>query len=144
MKNFLINQKSISMTIPEFMQYSNGTISLNDILSKRESEHVLNTMLNNKMFQRFAIYFIACLLFTCKLCYGADLSKVDTAGAVLLTVVRTFGYWVCIIMGIVSIIRAMLNGDTKGIGKIMAKYLLGFSSFYALPWLMDIIKGIFQ
>lgn len=144
MNNFLIKNKTITMSIPEFIKYSNNEITLNDILTRQESEVIINTMISNKMFERFAITFIACTLFVCKASYGADLSNVDKAGRILLEIVRTFGYWTCLIMGITEVIRSLLNGDTKGIGKIMAKYLLGFSSFYALPWLMDIVKGIFE
>lgn len=144
MKSFLIKNKTITMSISEFFQYSNNEITLNDILIRQQSEKIINTMITNKMFERFAITFIACILF-CKAVHGAgDLTKVNQAGNILLTIVRTFGYWVCLIMGITEVIKSLLNGDTKSIGKIIAKYLLGFASFYALPWLMDIIKGIFE
>lgn len=145
MKNFLIKNKPITMSIHEFIQYSNNEITLDDILTKKQSEKIMNTMITNKMFERFAIVFIACTLIVCKNVYAsADLSKVNVAGNTLLTIVRTFGYWTCLIMGITEVIKSLLNGDTKSIAKIMAKYILGFSSFYALPWLMDIVKGIFE
>lgn len=145
MNSFLIRNKTITMSVHEFMQYSNNEITLKDILTKQQAEKIMNTMITNKMFEKFAIVFIACTLLVCKsVSANADLSKVNQAGSTLLMVVRTFGYWVCLIMGIVEVIRSLLNGDTKSIAKITAKYLLGFSSFYALPWLMDIIKGIFE
>jgi len=95
MKKFLVNNKTITMSIPEFIQYSNNEITLNDILTRQQTEKIINTMITNKMFEKFAITFIACTLFVCtSVQAGTDLSKVNQAGGVLLQVVRTFGYWV--------------------------------------------------
>ncbi|WP_027633405.1 hypothetical protein [Clostridium hydrogeniformans] len=74
---------------------------------------------------------------------AADLGKVDLAGGTLLTICRRFGYWVCLIMCIAEIIKSLSQGDTKGIGKIVAKYTIGFATFYFLPWIFDLIKAMF-
>lgn len=72
------------------------------------------------------------------------LGKVDQAGVTLLTIVRKIGYWICIIMAIVEILRCLSNGDTKEIGKIVVKYLMAFAACYLIPWLFDLIAAIFS
>lgn len=74
----------------------------------------------------------------------ASIDKINKAGGNLLGVVRTFGYWVCLIMCVLEIIRTLMQGDTKSIGKIIVKYCIGFGSFYFLPWIFDLIKESFS
>jgi hypothetical protein len=71
------------------------------------------------------------------------LNKVDTAGATLLAIVRKIGYWICIIMCIIEILRCLGNGNTKEIGKVIVKYLIAFGACYLLPFLFDLIAAIF-
>lgn len=73
----------------------------------------------------------------------ANVAKINQAGNTILGICRTIGYWTCILMCISSIIKDLLQGDTRSIAKIITKYALAFSSFYLLPWILDIIKDIF-
>ena len=72
------------------------------------------------------------------------LNKIDVAGSTFLNIIQGFGYWACLIMCAIEIIRSLMQGDTKSIGKSVFKYILGFATFYFLPWLFNIIKAIFQ
>lgn len=72
------------------------------------------------------------------------LDKINYAGGTLLTVIRTVGYWIALLMCIVEIIRCLANGDTKEISKIIIKYLLAIGAFFILPWLFDLVKAIFS
>lgn len=77
--------------------------------------------------------------------YAVDpLSKVDKAGNTILGIVRRIGYWCCIIGCVIDVIKALMQGDTKSIAKIMMKYALAFGALYIFPWILDLIKGIFQ
>lgn len=72
-----------------------------------------------------------------------DLSKIDTLGNTILTIIRKFGYWICIIMATKEIITAVTHGSYKDIGGILLKYSLGFGSLFALPWILDLISTMF-
>lgn len=74
----------------------------------------------------------------------ANPDKVAKAGGAILGIVRSFGYWICLIMCIVEIIKSLMQGDTKSISKIIAKYAIGFGSFYFLPWFFDLIREVFS
>lgn len=71
------------------------------------------------------------------------LNKIDVAGFTILSVIRKIGYFIMIFMCIIEVLRCVSNGDTKEIGKIILKYVLAFMALYLLPWLMDIVIGIF-
>lgn len=44
-----------------------------------------------------------------------DLSKVDKAGIMILTIIRRVGYWACIILALMDIVKNLMEGDTKSI-----------------------------
>lgn len=73
-----------------------------------------------------------------------SLTKVDLAGGTFLTIIQRFGYWICLILCAIEIIRSLMQGDTKSIGKSVFKYILAFATFFFLPWIFDLIKGIFK
>ncbi|KEI18236.1 hypothetical protein [Clostridium haemolyticum] len=100
---------------------------------------------NNSKLKKLSIFVLANMLY-CKNALAkstASVAKIDQAGNTILGICRTIGYWTCIIMCITSIIKELLQGDTKSIAKIITKYALAFSSLYLLPWILDIIKDIF-
>lgn len=72
-----------------------------------------------------------------------SLGKIDAAGGTFLLICRRFAYWLCLIMCIIEILRSLMQGDTKSIGKVIFKYVLAFATLYFMPWLFNIIKSIF-
>lgn len=75
----------------------------------------------------------------------AGLESIDTLGRTFVHLIQQAGYWICFAKGIVDIIKEVLRGGDKaeGIGKILVKYVLAFSSFYLLPFFFDLIKDNF-
>lgn len=73
-----------------------------------------------------------------------NLAKVDAAGENLLTILTRIGYWVAIFMAIFEIIKHLKDGDTNGIWGVIVKYGMAFGSLFALPWVFDIIAGLFS
>lgn len=70
-------------------------------------------------------------------------AKIDQAGNTILGICTTVGYWTCLSMCITSILKELLQGDTRGIARIITKYALAFSTFYLFPMILNIIKDIF-
>lgn len=98
----------------------------------------------NPKLKKMATFVLANMLY-CQttLAKTVNTAKIDKAGSTILDICRTIGYWVCIIMCITSIIKELLQGDTKSITKIMMKFSLAFAALYLYPWILDVIKEIF-
>lgn len=73
-----------------------------------------------------------------------NLSKIDKAGLLILGIVRRIGYWACIILALMDIVKSLMEGSTKDIWKTIAKYTVAFATLYLLPWLFDLIASIFS
>jgi len=99
---------------------------------------------NSKLKKQFI--FIVAMVFFLKgtMVYAAGpMDKVNVAGNTMLGIVRGIGYWCCLIGCIVDIIKALMQGDTKSVAKVMMKYGLAYGALFMFPWILDIIKGIF-
>lgn len=90
------------------------------------------------------VFILGSLLYVNEVVGAADpFGKIDVAGNTILGIVRKIGYWCCIVGCIIDIIKALMQGDTRSIAKIMMKYALAFSALYIFPWILDLIKSIF-
>ena len=71
---------------------------------------------------------------------------IDELGKTFVLLIQQAGYWICFAKGLIDIIKEVLRGGDKaeGIGRILVKYVLAFSSFYLLPFFFDLIKGNFS
>jgi len=58
--------------------------------------------------------------------------------------IQMFGWFICAIGCAIAVLKALMEGDTKSIPKIMMRFGLGFASLYVFPALLDMIKGIFS
>lgn len=128
--------------------YSNSTID--DFKRRQREKHNENLEIVAKHInadtelKKKAIFVIGSLLYVNDVVNAADpLGKIDVAGNTILGIVRRIGYWCCIIGCIIDIVKALMQGDTKSIAKIMMKYALAFGALYIFPWILDLIKGIF-
>lgn len=128
--------------------YSNSTL---DKIKKEhknkynsEFEFVAKHINSNFKLKKEAVFILGSLFYVNDIVNAADpLGKIDKAGNTILSIVRKIGYWCCIIGCIIDIIRALMQGDTKSIAKIMMKYALAFAALYMFPWILDLIKSIF-
>lgn len=123
------------------------SMTLNDFLNYKRCKdygevEALAYKINKNKYLKGLVTFVLANMFYIKKAY-AGVDKINKAGGILLNVVRTFGYWICIIMCVLEIIRSLMQGDTKSISKIIIKYAIGFGSFYFLPWIFEIIKDVF-
>lgn len=128
--------------------YSNNTID--KFKDKQREKYNSNLELvakhinTNTKLKKEAVFVLGSLLYVNEVANAADpLGKIDTAGGTILNIVRRIGYWCCIIGCIIDIIKALMQGDTKSIAKIMMKYALAFGALYIFPWILDLIKSIF-
>ena len=125
--------------------YHNENSFKNRLIREKDKwgEEFAKIVMEDKKLKALTTFVIANTLMIKKATATTNLSKVDVAGSTLLGICRSFGYWVCLIMCIIEIIKSLTQGDTKGIGRIVAKYVIGFATFYFLPWIFDLIKTMF-
>ena len=73
---------------------------------------------------------------------ATGLAKVDSVGYMLLKLAQKFGKWAFLIMGLVNVIRDGMEGASKdSIIKTIIRYLIMFTSLFALPWMFDLIEN---
>lgn len=125
-------KKEKVMTVEEFLQME----------KMKEIEIYIS---KDKQIEKVFVFMLGSLMY-CQniMAKNADLSKVNEAGGVLLNIIQTFGYWICIGLCILDLLKQLLDGKTKNTGKIISRYIIAFSAAYVIPWLFDIIKSIFQ
>ena len=75
--------------------------------------------------------------------FAMDTTAIDKAGMQILELIRKVGYWIGIILCSKDVIKHCMRGHLESIGTIVAMYGLGFGVLYFLPWLFDLIKGLF-
>lgn len=131
-----------TMSVHEFME--NYRLKKEDYKENEIWESFANHIKSNKRLEKMFTFVVGSLMY-CKEVYASvgGLQGIDALGGKLLSVCRKFAYWVGIIMCIVEIIKSLLQGDSKSIGKIIIKYILAFAAIYFVPWLFDLIKASF-
>ncbi|MDU5111159.1 MAG: hypothetical protein E6248_11975 [Clostridium sp.] len=138
--------KEIIMSIPQFLAYERGGKSLKDIEIENGVEGIARKIINNDRLRRMTVFVIAGLNYTSTVLADASDAgnKINEAGSTILGIVQSIGYWLCIIGCVMEILKSLMNGSSKDVGKIIIKYLLIFGSLYLMPWAFDLIKEIFS
>lgn len=145
MLNRFLERKKIRLSFQEFFQLERGELTLEEIYYNRKLDLFAANILNSKYKTVVLIAIASALIFLksdLALATTLDTSKVDNLGTIILSLIRTCGYWFCLALASKEIITQMINGTTKEIGSIIVKYLTAFGAFYALPWIMDLIKDL--
>lgn len=139
--------KEISMTIPQFLAYERGEMSIKDIKQINGIETLAGQILNDKHLTKLVVFTIAALNYPLIANASEEVSalgKIDAAGVMFLGIMRTLGYWLCIIFCIVDILKRLMEGNTKDIANTVIKYLCVFAVLYILPEGMNLIKILFK
>lgn len=113
------------------------------LYTRNDAEALARKINRDRRLRAMVTFVLANGLYMKKAYAASNLDKVNSAGFQILDIVRTFGYWICVICCIAEIIRSLTQGDTKGVGKIVIKYCTGYGVFYFLPWFFDLIKEMF-
>lgn len=132
------------MSFKQFKDYTEGNKSLLDIKIENKMHKKIDEILEDRRVLGLATFVVANLLYCEKaLANDVDLSKVDAAGNSLLHIVQTFGYWSCILLCILEIVKSLASKDTGNVTRTITKYVIAFGAIYFMPWLFDIIKSLF-
>ncbi|WP_370836019.1 hypothetical protein [Clostridium tertium] len=137
--------KEITMTIPQFLAYERGEKSIKDIEIENGLESVATKIMNNDRLRKMTVFVIAGLNYTSTaLADTAEaVGRIDSAGNMFLGIIQSIGYWLCLIGCIMEILKSVMNGSSKDVGKVMLKYLLIFAALYLMPFAFNLVKEIF-
>lgn len=129
----------VVMSWEEWVMYKKGELTLTEIkLGYKEKDLIKKVLVVS-----LAYFFIEqSKVFA----YGPDgLNAIDTLGNKFLSIAQQITYWICIVMAIVDVAKEVLKGSNQasGIGKVLMKYVLAFTSIYLIPWLFDLIRESF-
>jgi len=100
-------------------------------------------IIKNKKLRKVFVISIGSLMYCQTVLAKTDMTKINAGGYMILGIVQNVGYWIVILFGSLDIIKDLMQGDTKNVGKILMKYSFGYASLYLLPTMMDLIKSIF-
>ncbi|MBC5996459.1 hypothetical protein EAI30_16530 [Romboutsia ilealis] len=140
---FTINEVKI-YTFEEFraIQENKQSVLLNDELSYLDA--VIGHIERNKRKYMTLVLIIALTVdLSTVTSFAMDTTAIDKAGMQILELIRKVGYWIGIILCSKDVIKHCMRGHLDSVGSIVAMYGLGFGVLYFLPWLFDLIKGLF-
>lgn len=142
----------MEMTIKEFMEVQRGNLSYKEIRAERlrndffdKAENVATYIVNSPSIKTVAVLLLTISLITLEASAGTNFDAIDKVGALFLTIIRKFGYWVCLIMSFINIIKSLGEGERslKGVTSGSMKYIVAFIMFYLLPIFFDTIRDAF-
>lgn len=140
--------KNMTMSIPQFLAYERGELSLKDIKELNRSDSFLGELIKDKRVEKMIVFTLAGLNFASSTVLADTdeaLIKVENIGQEMLTILQRVGLWVCIIGCIVEVLIAVFKkgGGQKEIISTIFKWLLILSSLYIVPALFKFIVGAF-
>lgn len=141
----LFIRKEDIISVPEFLKSCEierelDLQNININLIEKSIKHLKR----NKSKYMLLIYIIAITVDLSSITvFASDISAIDKAGMEILNLIRKVGYWVGIILCAKDVIKHCMRGHTDSIGSVVAMYGMSFGVLYFLPWLFDLIKGLF-
>ena len=136
--------KEIKMTIPQFLAYERGEKSLKDIELENGLESIARKIINNDRLRKITVFTLASLNYMSTVYADATeaVAKIDNAGLMFFGIIQSIGYWLCLIGCIMEILKSVMNGSSKEVGKLMMKYILIFAALYLMPFAFNLIREV--
>lgn len=140
--------KEITMSIPQFLAYERGELSIEEIKEINKADLFIRDLMKDKRISKLLIFTTACLNISNKVFASTEdtLNKVDLVGTQFLSIIQRVGFWVCVIGCILEIIIAVFKkgGGKNEILSLIFKWLIIFASFYFLPATFRFIAEAFS
>jgi len=120
-------------------------------LSKMHAEdmELIATKINsNTRTKRAAVFLLGSLMYFNNIAVMAatkdPLGKLPIIGNKIYSMIQMAGWFICAIGCAIAVLKALMEGDTKSIPKIMMRFGMGFAALYIFPAFLDMIKSIFS
>ncbi|MGG7142502.1 hypothetical protein ACQPVP_03450 [Clostridium nigeriense] len=129
--------KEITMSIPQFLAYERGELSIKEIKEINKEDSFIGDLMKDKRISKLLIFTTACINISNNVLASTEdaLNKVDIIGTQFLSIIQRVGFWVCVIGCILEILIAVFKkgGGKNEILSLIFKWLIIFASFYFLP-----------
>lgn len=136
--------KKLVMSIQQFNAVQRGELTYKDIKEINKMESIAGEILKDSRLTRMSCFLFGSLMYCQSVSATTDaLGPINEAGNMFLGIIQTVGYWLCLLMCLVEIIKALMNGQGDKCAKIAIKYLCIFAGLYCMPWAFNLIKDIF-
>ena len=150
---YLKKYGTVTMSFEQYRMYKSGELSLCEIKDMKRAEQEINKLLAYPQVFKKATVIVALLMSLESKCYAMAVEtgfdqQMDRLGKIvdktmqIVYVIQTVGFIICLIMGLIEIIKALVNKDTGAIISVGIKYLLGFSALFIFPYLLKMIFDI--
>jgi hypothetical protein len=140
--------KEITMSIPQFLAYERGELSIKEIKEINKVDTFLGDLMKDERISKILVFTTACLNIANKVLASTEeaLNKVDKVGAEFLSIIQRVGFWICLIGCILEILIAVFKkgGGKNEVLSTIFKWLIIFASFYFLPAIFRFIASAFQ
>ena len=117
----------------------------------REDMELIATRINsNTRTKRAAIFLLGSLFYfnnvaTSVMAANKDpLQALPIIGNKIYGIIQMAGWFICAIGCAIAVLKALMEGDTKSIPKVMMRFGMGFAALYIFPAFLDMIKNIFS
>ncbi|WP_346880533.1 hypothetical protein [Clostridium sp. UBA3061] len=133
----MLNKKKV-YSIQEFIQYL-------DEKNIKKTDKQVGILLKDRKFKPILVAVTGNLLhYSVALADASSATgKISVAGNTIFGICKEAAFWICLIMCAIEIVKALMNGDTKSVSKVIAKYIVAYGAIYLLPWSFNLIKDIF-
>ncbi len=133
----MLNKKKV-YSIQEFIQYL-------DEKNIKKTDKQVGILLKDRKFNPILVAVTGSLLhYSVALADASSATgKISVAGNTIFGICKEATFWICLIMCAIEIVKALMNGDTKSVSKVIAKYIVAYGAIYLLPWSFNLIKDIF-
>jgi hypothetical protein len=135
----------LKMYISVMYVRNNKSVSLKNYFNRQrlaQMEKKATTIMNNPKLKAMTVLTIGSILFLYNPVLAAS-NPFDKIGWKFFGYVRSFGRWACLILAAIDVIKSLSAGDSKGIAKIIFKYLIAYATFTILPWTFDMFDKEF-
>lgn len=150
---YLRKYGTVSMSLEEYNAYKSGELTLCEIKDLKKANIEINRLLDNPLVFKKVTLIVALLMTVETKCYAltqspgfenqmSKLKEIVDRTMEIVYVIQIVGFIICLIMGLIEIIKAIINKDNAQIISVGIKYLLGFSSLFIFPYLLRMILEI--
>lgn len=83
-------------------------------------------------------------LYAKELNIGEVKGKLSSVGMPLIELAQLFIYWITLLCALIDIAKSIKKQDVSGVVAIVIRYGSMLAAGYAMPWIWELIKSLFQ
>lgn len=150
-REMVLNNMKVEMSIPQYCAYQRGELTLEQIVDYNLAEKNVEMWLKNPQVFKKATLIMALLLTVEQKCLAMSttleqaLTPIERMKVLvdkvmeIVTIIQMVGFIICLIMGLIEMIRAIINKDLSSIISIGIKYFIGLTAILVFPFALKMV-----